>query len=193
MKNNIRMIPIVIGLAVITLAASLTACQSHIASSVKNETTPPLPLTEKDFLLSDGKHVLELGLTFDSFTSPEQEKGNHYVGQSYNGDQPYDVYVHYYKDFDIYISDLGKGEVPPYTAPIVISQISTRTAAYKSNRGISIGSNKTDILNVYGEGAESQMDDDDTRTFLEYSLGDKLLSFALDNQNIVQEVMISFQ
>lgn len=119
-----------------------TELEKSAETKKTEETKGILPLADEDFLLSDGKNVLELGLVFKNFSSPEPGKGSDYVGQSYNGDQPYDVYVHYYKDFDIFISDMGKGEVPPYTAPIIIEQIYLNTKKYKTNRGISIGLKK---------------------------------------------------
>lgn len=204
MKKNIKMISVVIALFI--LIFNVTACKSQMTSDVTNASTTAStydasksndetedvisPITNKDFIVSNGKDIIELGSSFDQYIYPEAEEKHNYVGQLYNGDQSYDVYQHSFEDFVLYASDMYRGDIAPDSAPYIIEQIDLKTPAYKTERKICIGLSKNDVLNAYGKGTIERSEDDNTETYIEYSLGNKTIEFDFDKDDLIIEITL---
>lgn len=165
---------------IIIFSILLCACQSAGIKQLESE----------DFSVYSEKNTIELGSLFEDFieNSTEKEEGNDYVGEIYKEDQPYyKVYVHYFADFDIYISNINYDVENRDFDTYIIQQITLKTSVYKTNRDRSIGSGLNDVMNVYGEGIESV--ENKTRTLV-YSLGDKSISFMFNEHDMVDSITL---
>lgn len=148
------------------------------------------PLEEKDFSIHDTKNNVILDSSYKEFKieKPEELQDNNYVGEIYSGEIVYKVYIHKYADFNLYVSNSNYNLKNRNFDEYYITQITLKNSNFKTYRGITIGSNVEDIVKSYGSVKESIEDDN---TVLIYTLNDMKMSFTIDGNQKVQDVVLS--
>lgn len=147
------------------------------------------PLEALDFTVTDGKNSIRLDSPYKEFKidKPEEKLDNNYVGETYSGEFVYKTYMHKYADFDLYVSNANYNLKNRNFDEYYISQITLKNSNFKTLRGITIGSKVEDINNVYGLGEKSAADG---KTILIYTFNDMEMSFAIDENQKVQDVVL---
>jgi hypothetical protein len=138
----------------------------------------------EDFSVSDGENIISLDFPYIDFKIdlPEKEADNNYVGETYSGEYVYKYFCHIYDDFDIYVSNIDYNLNGRDFDEYYISQITLKTPAFKTHRGVVIGSNAEELTSIYGLG---EMFIEDGKTILVYALNDMKIEFTIDeNQKI---------
>ncbi|WP_040950090.1 hypothetical protein [Gorillibacterium massiliense] len=144
----------------------------------------------KDFAVTDGKTTILLDTPFKDFQTSEAETplDNNYVGETTSGDSVYKNYMHEYADFDLYTSNADYDTKNRSFDEYFITQISLKTAAFKTARGISVGVNLDDIVRLYGSGNKVESEGS---TSVVYRLNDMQLSFDMDDAQRVQSITLN--
>mgnify|MGYP000374151991 CR=1 FL=1 len=147
------------------------------------------PLEASDFSVSDAKNSINLDSPYKDFKIDlqEEELDNNYVGETYSGDFVYKTYIHSYADFDIYVSNTNYNIKNRNFDEYYITQIVLKNSNFKTYRGITVGSRAEDVIRTYGQGDIST---EDGKTVLIYKLNDMEMSFTVDENQRVQDVVL---
>jgi hypothetical protein len=156
--------------------------------SVNNEKIAPLAI--EDFKVADGKTSIKLDSPYNEFKydQPEIKVENNFVGESRKGQCVYKFYMHTYRDFVIYTSNINYNDKNRSIDKYYISQITLKTTRFKTARGIAIGSTVAEVIKSYGN---TKKEIEDNQVFLNYKLAELNLSFELDKQNKVQRITLN--
>lgn len=158
-------------------------------SQSSNHTKDIKPLELLDFSVSDTKNSIRLDSPYKEFKidKPEEKLENNYVGETYSGEFVYKTYMHKYADFDLYVSNANYNLKNRNFDEYYITQITLKNSTFKTYRGISIGSKVEDINKAYGPGEKSTVDG---KNVLIYTLNDMEMSFTIDENQKVQDVVL---
>jgi len=218
MNKNKRLLGYLILLAIliICICVSVSACGEKIlkdnnesdkqigilsTDGVKNNSPTPTenqssnptkdikPLEALDFSVSDTKNRISLDFPYKEFKidKPEEKIDNNYVGETYSGEFVYKIYMHKYADFDLIVSNANYNLKNRNFDEYYITQIILKNSTFKTYRGIPIGSKVEDINKAYGQGEKSTADG---KTVLNYTLNDMEMSFIIDENQKVQDVVL---
>jgi len=156
----------------------------------QNDNEAIKPLTIEDFSVSDGENTIVLDFPYLDFNINliEEEADNNYVGEINSGEFVYKVYFHNYLSFDLYTSNINYNIKNRDFDEYYITQITLKTPSFKTYRGINLGSNTEELVNLYGLGKESIVDGN---TVMVYSLKDMEMQFTIDDNNTVQIITLA--
>lgn len=207
---------IVICILLISMCVSISACGKRIikdnnesdkqvetlsTDGAKNSSPTPAesqssnpakdikPLEPLDFSVSDTKNSIRLDSPYKEFKidEPEEKLDNNYVGETYSGEFVYKTYMHQYADFDLYVSNSNYNLKDRNFDEYYITQITLKDSTFKTYRDITIGSKAEDIEKAYGPGEKSTVDGN---TVISYTLNDMEISFTIDENQTVQDVVL---
>ena len=163
----------------------LNACNYETKNSGEAKSSEIKPLLMEDFTVTDGINSIVLDSLFDEFKTDEIEikHDNNYVGEIYAGDFTYKVFFHEYANFDLYTSNTNYNLKNRNFDEYHITQITLKSQKYKTNRGLTVGSDIEEIYELYGPG---EVKDRDDKTELCYTMNDMELSFIIGNDKKVE-------
>lgn len=145
-----------------------------------------MSLGDEDFQVTDGICSVVLDSNFTEFKTNETETNaeNSYVGETYskNNDYVYKNYRHEYQNFLIYTSNLYYNLKNRSFDDYYITQITLISNEYKTNRGIFIGSDMSDIVRLYGEG---KITEEDNKILVSYIFKNKKIVFTSNGKKKV--------
>jgi hypothetical protein len=162
------------------------------AETTSNEQNPSniiLPLETEDFSVSDGTNIISLGFPYTDLKMDlvKKEIDNNYVGEIYFEEYTYKYYCHEYDDFDLYTSNINYNIKGNDFDEFYISQIDLKTPAFKTYRGVTIGSSAEELTSIYGLGEEIIEDGDAT---IVYALNNMKIEFGIDKNQKIQEISL---
>jgi hypothetical protein len=149
-------------------------------------------LGDNDYSVKDIKtgDILALDTPYKDFKTPEEEIEieNNYVGEVYSGELVYKYYLHKYKDFDLYVSNVKYNEKNRNFDEYYISQITLLTNNYETSRGLKIGDAFEKVVDNYGVGQETLFAE---KFALKYSENGNEIIFAFDDQKIIEIIIMN--
>lgn len=156
----------------------------------------PEPLDASDFILYNSTDTVTLESFYPEFyySKPEIPMENNYVGEIYLGEYMYKVYQHDYEDFDLFTSNYKYDQRDGNMHNYYIMQITLKTEALQTSRGITVGSRLQDVTALYGDGIQEE-----NRAYMDvmdviYEYDDRTIIFRVDGeQKVVQIVLSAFQ
>ena len=172
---------------------STDGAKNNSPTPTENQSSNPTkdikPLEALDFSVSDTKNSIRLDSPYKGFKidKPEEKIDNNYVGETYSGEFIYKNYMHKYADFDLCDSNKNYNLKNRNFDEYYITQITLKNSTFKTYRGITIGSKVEDINKAYGQGEKSTADG---KTVLNYTLNDMEMSFTIDENQKVQDVVL---
>ena len=157
--------------------------------STENNSNDIKPLEIEDFSVSDGKNDINLDYPYSDFKIGliEKELDNNYVGEIFSGEYVYKYFCHEYEDFDLYTSNVNFNFKGRDFDEYFISQITLKTPAFKTYRGIGIGLSVEDLTNIYGSGEDLI---EYGKTVLVYKLDDMEMKFIIDENKKIQNISL---
>lgn len=147
------------------------------------------PLEKSDFSVSDGRDIIYLDTPYSELDIdiPEEETGNSYIGETYSGEFVYKNYIHVFGPFDLYVSNANYNLKGRNFDEYYITQITLKNSDFRTPRGITVGTDAEDIYRAYGRGTQVE---EDGRTVLIYTLDDMEISFTIDEEQKVRDVIL---
>lgn len=153
----------------------------------------PEPLDASDFILYNSTDTVTLESFYPEFyySKPEIPMENNYVGEMYLGEYRYKVFQHDYEDFDLFTSNYKYDQRDRKEYHYYIMQITLKTEALQTSRGITVGSSLKDVTALYGDGIQEE-DGAYIEVVYEYD-GKKIIFRVDDEQKVVQIFLVAFQ
>jgi len=147
------------------------------------------PLEMEDFSVSDGENIISLDFPYIDFSMDliEKEVDSNYVGEIFSGEYAYKFFCHEYDDFDLYISNINYDIKGRDFNEYFISQITLKTPAFKTKRGVEIGASAEDLAAIYGLGEELI---EDGKTIAVYALNDMKIEFTIGENQKIQDISL---
>lgn len=193
-------------IAILLICVFISACvKERLSNNENNGNNLAGPLETVDFSINNTENTVALGTLYEQIKSNETEYGLNeirFTGEMLSNDNEfsYRVYEFIFTDFDMQVSvkTINTNSVYLYDPYLLdedtsqfekfpITNITLKTSAFKTHRGITTGSHIDDIIKEYGYGEESR---EDNKIFISYTLDNMKISFELDNNQIVQKVVL---
>ncbi len=156
----------------------------------------PEPLDASDFILYNSTDTVTLDSFYPdfSYSKPEIPMENNYVGERYLGGHMYKYFQHDYEDFDLFTSNYKYDQRDRDIDYYYIVQITLKTDALQTSRGITVGSRLQDVTALYGDGIQIENGSYMGLMDVKYEYDGKKIIFRVDDEKkVVQIVLVAFQ
>lgn len=167
-------------------------CLPHAVSAA--QATQPITapssntLTKSDFSVVINNHSVSLGDRWDNNLASEigiEDAGN-FVGEVPFEGTNYKFYQHAKRGVELYSANLWWDKAERSVDDYIVAQITVSVPDIATPRGIHVGASVDDLQKSYGAGQDQH---DDGEEWISYAVGAKVLSFQIDNNQVLKITM----